>query len=60
MTDDELDPDLRGWWRITETSQWIDETLDGLGPAVLSITGGGAPSCSRRETASAAMPTRYG
>lgn len=41
MTDDELDPELRGWWRITETSQWIDETLDGLGPAVLSITGDG-------------------
>ena len=28
-----------GWWRITETSQWVNEHLDDLGPALISITG---------------------
>jgi hypothetical protein len=36
MSSDELHPDLYGWWRITETSQWDD---DDLGTAVISITG---------------------
>jgi hypothetical protein len=40
MTTDELHPDLRGWWRITETSQWVNDYLDDLGPAMISITGG--------------------
>ena len=31
--------DLSGWWRITETSQWVDDGLDDLGPAMISITG---------------------
>lgn len=35
----ELNPDLVGWWRIVETSQWANDYLDDLGPAVLSITG---------------------
>ena len=39
MFDDELNPELRGWWRITSTSQWVDDGLDILGPAMLSITG---------------------
>jgi hypothetical protein len=39
MENDELHPDLYGWWRITETSQWVDDGLDVLGPALLSITG---------------------
>jgi hypothetical protein len=39
MTTDELRADLYGWWRITETSQWVDEGLDDLGPAMISITG---------------------
>ena len=26
-----------GWWRITSTSQWLDEELDVLGPAMFSI-----------------------
>ena len=39
MEHDELHPDLYGWWRITETSQWVNEGLDDLGPALLSITG---------------------
>ena len=41
MTTDELDADLYGWWRITETSQWVNEHLDDLGPAMISITGDG-------------------
>lgn len=32
--------EYRGWWRITETSQWVDDRLDDLGPALLSLTGG--------------------
>ena len=39
MENDELHPDLYGWWRITETSQWVDDGLDILGPALLSIEG---------------------
>jgi hypothetical protein len=38
---DELNPDLRGWWRIIETSQWVNDGLDDLGPALISITGDG-------------------
>ena len=34
----ELDSDLRGWWRITSTSQWVDDGLDDLGTAMISIT----------------------
>lgn len=30
---------LEGWWRITETSQWVDDFLDDLGPALISFTG---------------------
>jgi hypothetical protein len=29
----------RGWWRIVETSQWANDGLDILGPAVISLTG---------------------
>lgn len=31
--------EYRGWWRIIETSQWVDDGLDILGPAVISLTG---------------------
>lgn len=31
----------RGGWWITETSQWVDDDLDILGPARLSVTGHG-------------------
>jgi hypothetical protein len=41
MTSNELHADLYGWWRILETSQWVNEGLDDLGPAMLSITGDG-------------------
>ena len=37
--EEDLDPGLCGWWRITETSQWSNEYLDDLGPAMISITG---------------------
>ena len=30
---------IYGWWRIVETSQWVDDFLDDLGPALMSITG---------------------
>ena len=31
--------EYRGWWRIIETSQWANDRLDILGPAVISLTG---------------------
>ena len=34
-----IPPEIAGWWRITTTSQWADEYLDQLGPALLSLTG---------------------
>jgi hypothetical protein len=33
--------EYRGWWRITETSQWVNDGLDIIGPALLSLTGHG-------------------
>ena len=33
--------EYQGWWRIVETSQWVDDGLDILGPALLSLTGHG-------------------
>jgi hypothetical protein len=41
MMTEELHAALRGWWRITETSQWVNDGLDDLGLAMLSITGRG-------------------
>jgi hypothetical protein len=41
MASDDLNVDIRGWWRITETSQWVNDGLDDLGPAMISITGHG-------------------
>jgi hypothetical protein len=37
----EMPSEYVGWWRITETSQWANEHLDDLGPALISITGRG-------------------
>ena len=31
--------EVQGWWRIIETSQWVDDGLDILGPALISLTG---------------------
>lgn len=36
---DDIPADYRGWWRITETSQWSSRYLDSLGPALLSLNG---------------------
>ena len=36
---DELAAELYGWWKIMETSQWGSDSLDDLGPAMISITG---------------------
>jgi hypothetical protein len=36
---DDIPADYRGWWRITETSQWSSRFLDSLGPALLSLNG---------------------
>ena len=41
MASNDLHSDLHGWWRIVETSQWVNEYLDDLGPALISITGHG-------------------
>ncbi len=39
MATNEVHADLYGWWRIIETSQWLNKHLDDLGPALISITG---------------------
>ena len=35
----EIPLEYRGWWRITETSQWVNDDLDLLGPAMISLKG---------------------
>jgi hypothetical protein len=35
----EIPSEYRGWWRIVDTSQWVNDGLDILGPALLSLTG---------------------
>jgi hypothetical protein len=39
MIDEEIPPEYRGWWRIRETSAWVADGLDDLGPALFSLTG---------------------
>lgn len=41
MSDLEIPREYRAWWRITSTSQWIDDGLDDLGTALISLTGYG-------------------
>ncbi|HHH83039.1 MAG TPA: hypothetical protein ENL35_08610 [Chloroflexi bacterium] len=41
MDDRGIPHGYRGWWRIVETSQWADDHLDILGPAMISLTGHG-------------------
>ncbi|MEW6745107.1 MAG: hypothetical protein AB1486_20320 [Planctomycetota bacterium] len=36
-----IPPGYRGWWQIIDTSQWVNDGLDILGPALLSLTGYG-------------------
>jgi len=33
--------EYRGWWRIVETGTWVNDGLDILGTAMLSLTGHG-------------------
>ena len=35
----EIPSEYRGWWRITETSAWVNDGIDILGTAVISLTG---------------------
>jgi len=37
----EMPEELRGWWRIVDTGTWVNDGLDILGPALLSLTGHG-------------------
>lgn len=39
MSEEEIASAYRGWWRIIETSQWENDGLDDLGPALISLTG---------------------
>ncbi len=39
MLDEDIPPEYYGWWRIVETSQWVDDLLDTLGTAMISFTG---------------------
>jgi hypothetical protein len=34
-----IPPEYQGWWRIVETGTWVNDGLDILGPALLSLTG---------------------
>lgn len=34
-----IPPEFHGWWRIIDTGTWVNDHLDGLGPALLSLTG---------------------
>lgn len=36
---DEIPSKYRGWWRIVDTGTWVNDGLDSLGPARLSLTG---------------------
>lgn len=34
-----IPPEYHGWWRIVDTEFWVNDGLDMLGPAILSLTG---------------------
>ena len=38
MLDEDIHLDYYGWWRIIETSQWVNDGLDILGTALISFT----------------------
>ncbi|NDF13260.1 MAG: hypothetical protein EB060_10670 [Proteobacteria bacterium] len=40
MEPDEIPSEYIGWWKITETSQWSNKSLDAIGPAPFSISEG--------------------
>jgi hypothetical protein len=62
MRSNELHADLYGWWRIVETSQWVNDGLDDLGLALISITGYGDPTSAElpRQVAMALVTRRLG
>ncbi len=35
----EIPSEYHGWWRIIETSQWVNDHLDIMGTALISLTG---------------------
>ena len=35
----DIPAEYRGWWRIIDTGTWVNDYLDDLGPAILSLTG---------------------
>ena len=35
----DIPSDYHGWWRITETSHWVNEDIDIIGTVMLSLTG---------------------
>ena len=37
--ENEIPEEYYGWWRITETSQWVDDGLDLIGTPLISFTG---------------------
>ncbi len=39
MIDTEIPPEYYGWWRIIETSQWVNDDIDIIGTALISLTG---------------------
>ena len=39
MADKEITHEYYGWWRIIETSQWGNDDIDIIGPALISLTG---------------------
>jgi hypothetical protein len=41
LADRDIPYEYYGWWRIIETSQWINDDIDIIGPALISLTGYG-------------------
>ena len=39
MTHNEIPQEYYGWWRIVETSQWVNDDIDIIGTAMISLTG---------------------
>lgn len=38
MADKDIPHEYHGWWRIPETSQWVDDDIDTIGTALISLT----------------------
>ncbi len=39
MKSEDIPIEYQGWWRITDTTTWLREDLDAIGPALISLTG---------------------